>query len=48
MTRRVQRLDLDTVSDREGLAIFGSLGDLLAVLAAYDWKGVGFKLFSTR
>lgn len=43
MARRVQRLHLDTLADGESLAMAGSLGDLVAVLAADNRDVVGLQ-----
>lgn len=40
MARCVQCLHLDAIADGEGFAVAGSLGDLVAVLAADDWDVV--------
>jgi hypothetical protein len=43
MARRVQGFHLDVLADREGLAVSGSLVDLVAVLAADDGERVAFE-----
>jgi hypothetical protein len=43
VARRVKGLHLDVLADREGLAVSGSLVDLVAVLAADDGERVAFE-----
>jgi hypothetical protein len=43
VARRVQGFHLDVLADREGLAVSGSLVDLVAVLAADDGERVAFE-----
>jgi hypothetical protein len=43
VARRVQGFHLDVLADREGLAMSGSLVDLVAVLAANDGERVAFE-----
>jgi hypothetical protein len=43
MARRVQGFHLDVLADREGLAVSGSLVDLVAVLAANDGERVALE-----
>lgn len=47
MAWSMESLDLD-VADVECLVVSGSLGDLVAVLAAYDWDRVRFELGTSQ
>lgn len=43
VARSVQGLHLDTFANRESVAMFGSLGDFVAVSAADDWQRVALE-----
>ena len=45
VARRVQGFHFDVLTDGEGLAVAGSLGDLVTVLAADNGKGVALEKF---